>query len=134
MKHLNTEAKFSATAESKGFLDFLKKEEIFSRAIDAYACAAAYAIKNNAEISQELPRRSKNLAEVFRLDKRVRLALESGLYAVRKHNRLPETESEEEVFELISKYAETGLRLLKNRWKGKTKNQIQSDIQKIISS
>jgi hypothetical protein len=37
------------------------------------------------------------------------------------------------VFDVVSRYAEAGLDLLKERWITKTRIQIQDDIQKIIS-
>jgi hypothetical protein len=133
MKHLDITQKFSATPEAKGYLDYLINNQVFKRAIDAYAFAAAYAIKQNAEIPQTLAGRSNSLAEVFRLEEDVRLALEAGVYVTRKRNNQPEPQSSAEVFELVTKYAEIGLKILKQKWDGKTRAQIQNDIRKIIS-
>jgi hypothetical protein len=74
-----------------------------------------------------------DLVEVFRLDNGVRLALEAGVYAVLKRNGQPESTNSEEVLNLVSKYAEAGLDMLKERWAEKTRSQIQDDIQKIMS-
>ena len=132
MKHLDGIAKFSATAKAKGYLDRLLKIRVFQRAIDAYAFAAAYALKNDVEIPQVLSGRPNSLAEVHRLDENVRLALEAGVYAVCKRNGQPEPVDSAEVLNLVSKYAEAGLELLQKKWEGKTRTQIQNDIQKII--
>ncbi|MGF1478375.1 MAG: hypothetical protein ACFB4I_02635 [Cyanophyceae cyanobacterium] len=134
MKRLEITAKFSATATSKGYLDYLLRNQIFQRAIDAYAFAAAYALKNNVKIPQVLTVKSHSLAEVFRLDNDVRLALEAGVYAVCKRNGQPEPTSSAEVFDLVSKYAEAGLILLQKKWEEKTRAQIQNDVQKIIGT
>lgn len=133
MKRIEISAKFSATPKAKGYLDYLTNNGVFKRAIDAYAFAAAYALKYDAEIPKVLRGRSQNLAEVFRLDDDVRLALEAGVYAVQKRKGQPEPTDSKEVFDLVTKYAEAGLELLKERWQGKTRSQIQNDIQKIIS-
>lgn len=134
MKRLDIKAKFSATAKAKGYLDYLLNNRVFQRAIDAYAFAAAYAIKNNAEIPQVINGRSNSLAEVFRLDENVRLALEAGVYSVCKRNGQPEPADSAAVFDLVTKYAEIGLELLQKKWEGKTRTQIQIDIQKIINT
>ena len=134
MKRLDGIAKFSATAKAKGYLDYLLKNQVFQRAIDAYAFAAAYALKNNAEIPQVLNGRSNSLGEVYRLDENVRLALEAGVYAVCKRNGQLEPANSAEVFDLVTKYAEAGLELIQKKWEGKTRTQIQIDIQKIINT
>lgn len=132
MKRIDITQKFVATAEAKGYLDYLINKQVFKRAIDAYAFAAAYAIKQNAEIPQTLSSRSNSLAEVFRLDEDVRFALEVGIHAIRKRNNQPEPQNNTEVFQLVTKYAEVGLQILKQKWQGKTQAQIQDDIRKII--
>lgn len=134
MKRIEITQKFIATAEAKGYLDYLKQKQVFKRAIDAYAFAAAYAIKQNADISQSLPSRSNSLAEVFRLDDDVRLALEAGVYIIRKRNNQPEPKDSAEVLELVTKYAEAGIQLLQQKWNNKTSvSQIQTDIWRIIN-
>jgi hypothetical protein len=132
MKRIDITQKFVATAEAKGYLDYLIAKQVFKRAIDAYAFAAAYAIEQNAEIPQTLSGRSNSLAEVFRLDEDVRFALEAGIHVIRKRNNQPEPQDSTEVFELVTKYAEIGLQILKQKWQGKTQVQIQDDIRKII--
>ncbi len=135
MKRLDITKKFIATSEAKGYLDDLvDKKQVFKRAIDAYAFAAAYAMKQNADISQSLSTRSKSLVEVYRLDDNVRLALEAGVYAIRKRNNELEPEDSAEVFKLVTKYAEVGIRLLQQKWNDKTStSQIQKDIWQIIN-
>ncbi len=134
MKRIEITQKFVATSEAKGYLDYLKKKQVFKRAIDAYAFAATYAMKQNANISQLLPSRSSSLAEVFRLDEDVRLALEAGIHIIRKRNNQPEPENSSEVLELVTKYAEVGIQLLQKKWQDKTSaSQIQQDIWQMIN-
>ena len=135
MKRLELTKKFIATSEAKGYLDYLvEKKQVFKRAIDAYAFAAAYAMKQNADISQSLSTRSKSLVEVYRLDDEIRLALEAGVYATRKKNNESEPENSAEVFKLVTQYAEVGIRLLQQKWQDKTStSQIQKDIWNIIN-
>lgn len=135
MKRLDITKKFTATSEAKGYLDYLvDKKQVFKRAIDAYAFAAAYAMKQNGDISQSLSNRSKSLVEVYRLNDDVRLALEAGVHAVRKRNNESEPEDSAEVFKLVTQYAEVGIRLLQQKWQDKTStSQIQKDIWQIIN-
>ena len=134
MKRIEISQKFVATSEAKGYLDYLKKKQVFKRAIDAYAFAATYAMKQNADISQPMSRKSNSLAEVFRLDKDVLLALEAGVNIMCKRNDLPEPKDSAEVLELLTKYAEVGIQLLQQKWKNKTStSQIQQDIWQMIN-
>ncbi|MBW4536683.1 MAG: hypothetical protein KME09_22380 [Pleurocapsa minor HA4230-MV1] len=134
MERIEITQKFVATSEAKGYLDYLKKKQIFKRAIDAYAFAATYAMKQNADISQPLTNRSNSLAEVFRLDEDVRLALEAGVHIVRKRNNQLEPKDSSEVLEIVTKYAEAGIQLLQKKWQDKTStSQIQRDIWQMIN-
>jgi hypothetical protein len=60
------------------------------------------------------------------------LALEAGVHAICKRNGLPEPTDSREVLEILSQYAEAGLKILKQRWDGKVGIQIQNDVRKII--
>ena len=134
MKRIEISQKFVATSEAKGYIDYLKKKQVFKRAIDAYAFAATYAMKQNADISNPITNRSNSLAEVFRLDKDVLLSLEAGVHVMCKRNNRPEPENSTEVLELVTKYAEAGIQLLKLKWKDKTStSQIQQDIWQMVN-
>ena len=134
MKRIENSQKFVATSEAKGYLDYLKKKQIFKRAIDAYAFAATYAMKHNCDISQPISNRSNSLAEVFRLDKDVLLALEAGVHIMCKQNNRSEPKDSAEVLELVTRYAEVGIQLLQQKWQDKTSaSQIQRDIWQMIN-
>ena len=134
MKRIEISQKFVATSEAKGYLDYIKKKQVFKRAIDAYAFAATYAMKQNADISQPMSSRSNSLAEVFRLDKDVLLALETGVHVMCKRNNKTEPKDSAEVLELVAKYAEIGIQLLQKKWQDKTStSQIQQDIWQMIN-
>ena len=134
MKRIEISQKFVATSEAKGYIDYLKKKQVFKRAIDAYAFAATYAMKQNADISNPITNRSNSLAEVFRLDPDVLLALEAGVHVMCKRNNRPEPKNSTEVLEVVTKYAEVGIQLLKLKWKDKTSiSQIQQDIWQMIN-
>ena len=47
MMRLNKKQKFRPSSDAKAFLQYLKERAVFGRQIDAYAFAAAYAMKNN---------------------------------------------------------------------------------------
>ena len=133
MKRLNEDTSFRPSAEAKGYLDVLKKTGVFRRSVDGYAFAAAYALKNNSDISQVELRGRSELVAVGALDEEVRLALEAGVHATLKRAGLPEPVDSAMVLDYVTKYAEAGLLVLKERWAGKTGLQIQDDIRKIIS-
>lgn len=135
MERLDMTKKFAATPEAKGYLDYLvDKKQIFKRSIDAYVFAATYAIKQNADISQPLSSRPNSLVEVYRLEDDVRLALEAGIHTICKRNHQPEPQNSAEIMKLLTKYAETGIQLLQQKWKDKTSaSQIQKDIWQIIN-
>ena len=132
MKQMDKNASFRPTAEAKGYLDELKSAKVFRRAVDAYAFAAAYALKNSADISQVSLRGRSELVNVSILDNEVCLALEAGVHAVLKRTGQPEPADKAAVLEFVTKYAEGGIRLLKERWAGKTGLQIQDDIRKLM--
>ncbi|MEL7075360.1 MAG: hypothetical protein AAGM46_05480 [Cyanobacteria bacterium J06582_2] len=134
MKRIEISQKFIATSEAKGYLDYLKKKQVFKRAIDAYAFAASYAMKQNADIFQTMPSRSNSLAEVFRLNSDVLLSLEAGVHIMCKRNNRPQPQDSAETLELVTKYAEAGIKLLQDKWKDKTSaSQIQKDIWQMIN-
>lgn len=99
-----------------------------------YLLHAAYAIKKNVDISQApLTGRQDIVSFSKDVDDEVCLALEAGVHAISKRNGQPEPADSWEVLEIITKYAEVGLNLLKARWEGKTGTQIQDNIHRIIS-
>jgi len=133
MKHIDPQATIRPTPQAKGYLDALKKNSAFGRMVDAYVFAAAYALKNNVEISPVPARGREDLVYMGIVDEDVRLALEAGVHTVLKRNGKPEPKDSREVLDIVTQYAEAGLKLLKERWQGKTGVQIQDDIRKIIS-
>ena len=133
MKRVDPKATIRPTPEAKGYLDTLKSQAVFGRMIDAYVFAAAYGIKQNADISQVSLTGRQDMVIISIVDDEVRLALEAGVHAMTKRNSQPEPADSREVLEIITKYAEVGLNLLKVRWEGKTGTQIQDDIRRIIT-
>ena len=90
-------------------------------------------LRTKLDISQVSLRGRSELVDVSILDNEVRLALEAGVHAVLRRARLPEPTDEAAVLEFVTKYAEIGVGLLRERWAGKTGLQIQDDIRKLIS-
>ena len=133
MKHINPKAVISSSAEANGYLKLLKNIGAFKYMVDAYLFAAAYAMKNNLEISSIPPSQRQDVARIDVIDKRVLLAIEAGVYAVRKRNGQPQPSDSREVLEIVTQYGEAGLDVLKQRWEGKISLQIQDDIRKLIS-
>lgn len=133
MMRFNDRQKFRPSSEAKAFLQYLKERAVFGRQIDAYAFAAAYAMKNNLDISDVSIKDRSDMEEVGTLDNEVRLALEAGIHALCKRNGQPEPEDPQKLMDSITRYSEAGLRILRGQWKGKTSTQIQDDIRRITS-
>jgi hypothetical protein len=120
------------TIEAKGFLSYLKDQGIFNRMIDAYLFAAAYGIKNDLEITPLVGSKREDLVMFGIVEEDVRLAIEAGLQIIRKRNGFFDEIDGKEALELLSQYAEAGLRVLKDRWNGRVKGQIQADICRLL--
>lgn len=133
MKHIDPKVTIRPTPEANGYLQTLKNNGAFGRMIDAYVFAAAYALKNNLEVSSVPSRGRQDMVQINIVDEDVRLALEAAVHVILKRGGKPEPADSREVLDIVTQYAEVGLKLLKERWQGKTGTQIQDDIQKIIS-
>jgi len=133
MIRLNKKQKFRPSSEAKAFLQYLKERAVFGRQIDAYAFAAAYAIKNNLNISDISLIGRSDMEEVEALDEEVCLALEAGIHAVYQKNNQPKPQDSQSLMDSITRYAEVGLKDLQEQWSGKTSIQIQDSIQKMIT-
>ncbi len=133
MKQINPKAVISSSLETNGYLKLLKNIGAFKYMVDAYLFAAAYAMKNNLETSSIPSSQRQDVARIDVVDKRVLLAIEAGVYAIRKRNGQPQPSDSREVLEIVIQYAEAGLDVLKQRWEGKISIQIQDDIRKLIS-
>lgn len=134
MKRINSQVVISSSTEAQGYLKWLKDNEVFKQMIDGYMFAAAYAIKNNLDISLESVNKKHDISFMSVVNENVRLSLEAGIYAVCKRNNQPQPEDSKQVVDILTKYAEVGLKALKQRWEGKISIQIQEDIRKIICS
>jgi len=131
MKRIDPTATIRPTPEANGYLKVLKNNGAFSRMIDAYLFAAAYAIKNNIDVVSLSSQGRQELINIGIVEDDVRLALEAGIYAICKRNNQSEPADSREVLEILTQYAEAGLKILKQRWEGKVGIQIQDDVRKM---
>lgn len=138
MKRIDITKTFRPTPETREFIRWLTEtKKIFPRMIDAYLFAAALGIKKDFDIVPIVSKERQHIVVnlVGLIDDDVRLALEAGIYAIRKRKGQPQLSDSEELMEIISQYAEVGIIHLKEKWKDKaTISQIQDDIAKIINS
>ena len=132
MMRLNKRQKFRPSSEAKAFLQYLKERAVFGRQIDAYAFAAAYAMKNNLGISDAALKGRSDMEEVGTLDDEVCLALEASIHALYKRSSQPEPENSQALMDAVTRYSEVGLMALKEEWSGKTAIQIQDSIRKLL--
>lgn len=133
MMRFNPRQKFRPSSSAKAFLQHLKERAVFGRQIDAYAFAAAYAMRKNLDISEVAIKDRSDMEEVGTLDDEVRLALEASIHALCKRNGEPKLEDSQKLMDSITRYSEAGLKTLHAQWEGKTSIQIQDDIRKILS-
>lgn len=135
MKRIDKEHSIRPSAESKAYLDVLKEQGVFRRMIDGYVFAAAYAIFKEIE-PQELPSQGRQdlVRDLKLLDDDVLLSLEAGIAATYKRQGKPEPSNGKELLEILTCYAEAGLKVLKEQWENKTSSQIQEQISKIIQT
>ncbi|OKH21290.1 hypothetical protein NIES593_15940 [Hydrococcus rivularis NIES-593] len=133
MKRIDPTATIRPTPEANGYLKVLKNNGAFSRMVDAYLFAAAYAIKNNVDVASIPSQGRQDLSNIDIVDDDVRLSLEAGIHAICKRNGRSEPTDSREVMEILTQYAEAGLKLLKQRWEGKVGIQIQDDVRRIIN-
>jgi hypothetical protein len=133
MKRIDPTATIRPTPEANGYLKVLKNNGAFSRMVDAYIFAAAYAIKNNVDVASIPSQGRQDLINISTVDDDVRLSLEAGVHAICKRNSRSEPTDSREVLEILTQYAEAGLKLLKQRWEGKIGIQIQDDVRRIIN-
>ena len=135
MKQINRENSVRPTPDARTYLDVLTKQGVFRRMIDAYAFAAAYAVINDLQTEEILSKGRQDLVRDLRLlDDDVLLSLEAGIYAIRKRKGKPEPNDGKELLEILTQYAEVGLKVLKQQWEDKSPSQIQDHISKIIQS
>jgi len=130
---MNENANVRPTSEAKGYLDTLTHNSTFSTMIDAYAFAAAFAMRTDLDPESDSLRGRSDLVAVRVLDNEVRLALECSIAAIRKHKGLEALIDSAAVLEQVTRYAEVGLRALKQRWDGKTSPQILYDIKNLLA-
>jgi hypothetical protein len=133
MKRIDPTTSIRPTPEANGYLKVLKNNGVFNRMVDAYLFAAAYAIKNNIDAPPLSSQGRQELVNMGVVEEDVRLALEAGVHAICKRNGQSEPKDSREVLEIVTQYAEAGLKLLKQRWEGKVGIQIQDDVRKIVS-
>jgi len=121
-----------ATQEAKAFLEGLKQEGVFRRSADGFALAAAFSMTLDEDVSSVSLARRADLVEADVLDNEVRLALEAGVHVLARRHGVAEPSKDSELVEEISRHAERGIQLLRTRWSGKTRAQIQDDIRKLV--
>ncbi len=134
MQQIDPTTAIRPTPEAKGYLTVLKNNKAFDRMIDAYLLAAAYAIKHNVDAPTVSSQGRQDLVALSIVDNSVRLALAAGIHAICQRNGQPEPADEKEVLEMLTQYAEAGLKLLKQRWEGKVGIQIQDDVRRILGT
>jgi hypothetical protein len=130
---MNDAANIRPTAQAKGYLDTLTSNGSFSRAIDAYVLAAAFAMRADLDQESVVMKGRTDLISVGRIDNYVRIALECGVMSIRKRKGLEPLGDAAAMLEQVTKYAEVGMEALKERWDGKTGLQIQYDIKKLVA-
>lgn len=133
MQRFDPNAIVRPTPEAKGYLEVLKNNGAFSRMIDAFVFAASYAMKHNLEILP-LPSGRSELVSLSLIDEDIRLALEASIHIIRQRRGESSPSDSRELLDILTQYAEAGLKTLKQRWDGKVGIQIQDDIRRLVQT
>lgn len=132
MQRFDINAIVRPTPEAKGYLEVLKNNGSFNRMIDAYIFAASYAMKKDIELLP-LPTGRSDLVSLSLIDEDIRLALEASIHILCQRKGENKPSDSKEILDILTQYAEAGIKVLKHRWKGKVGIQIQDDIRRIVS-
>lgn len=132
MQRLDSSAIVRPTPEAKGYLEVLKNNGSFVRMIDAYIFAASFAMKQNLEILP-LPTGRSDLVQLNLLDDDILLALAASICIIRQRRGESAPTESREILDVLTQYAEAGIKVLRQRWEGKVGIQIQNDIRRMIS-
>jgi len=133
MIRFDPQASIRPTSDAKAFLDYLKERQIFQRAVDGYAFAAALALAQDLKPTTESLKHRSDLVNVSALDEDVRLALAASLQ--NKADALPfELAESSSLLNAFVYFAESGCEALESRWKDMSRSQMMNDLSKILTS
>lgn len=131
MIQIDPKASIRPTSGAKSLLDYLKEKEIFRRAVDAYAFAAAYAVQEGLDFSSPDLTNRADLVDADALDPEVRLALASALMVEDAHLNSTRSPTSSDVLDAFVRAAEVGCRVLAEEWEGLSRTQVSTSVKRI---
>jgi len=126
MLHLQPNDRLFISEDVLGFADEINKQGTMPRRIDLMFLGFSYAVVNGLPPAHDVKRHQ--LIQVAAIDADTLLSAESVAQWYAKENKLGEIVDEKQLLEFICCIGITGIRALQDRWKNKSKSQIQFDI------
>ena len=130
MLHLQPSDRLFISEDLTGFSDKIVNQGTLSRRIDLVFLGFSYAVNNRLEPAEDYKRHQ--LIQVASIDSDTLLALESVAHWYAKELQLDGIDNEASLLEFICALGINGVRALRDRWKNKSKSQIQFDILSIV--
>jgi len=126
MLQLRATDHFFIDRDLMGFADKLTEDGVVPRRIDLLLLAFSYAVAEKLPPSQDVKRHEFVRAQILTDDQVLAVSAAAQWYARSSGLDLPE--DERHLMNFVCSAADAGLRVLKERWEGRTKSQLQLDI------
>lgn len=126
MLHLQPSDRLFISEDLTGFSDEIVNQGTLSRRIDLVFLGFSYAVNKRLEPAEDYKRHQ--LIQVASIDADTLLAFEAVAHWYAKELQLDSIDNEANLLEFICSLGITGVRALRERWKNKSKSQIQFDI------
>ena len=131
MIHLQSEKRLSISEDLIGFADLLSTEGTVPRRVDLLLLGFSYAVNNQLPPAEDAKRHE--LIRFSRLGEEAQLAFEVVAQWYARALDFPEFADESKLLDFIIRVGVAGVRALKERWKDKSKSQIQLDVMRLAS-
>ena len=132
MIHLETHQRLFISEDLIGFADRLKNEGTVPRRVDLLLLGFSYAVNNQLLPAEDAKRHE--LTRVVTLGEEPKLAVEAVAQWYARALGLPEFADESELLDFIIRVGIAGVRVLQERWEGKSKSQIQWDVMQLAAN
>ena len=128
MIHLQSDQRLFISEDLIGFSDRLSNEGTVPRRLDLLLLGFSYAVNNQLPPAEDAKRHE--LTRVASLGE-AQLAVEAVAQWYARALSLPEFADEGELLDFIIRVGVAGVRILRERWEGKSKSQIQWDVMRL---
>ena len=131
MIHLQSDQRLSISEDLIGFADRLANEGTVPRRVDLLLLGFSYAVNNQLPPAEDAKRHE--LIRVSGLGES-QLVVEAVAEWYARTLNLPKSADASELLDFIIRLGVAGVRVLQERWEGKSKSQIQWDVMRLASN